>query len=99
MKIFLSHTAAGTPLATKLRDELSRRGFGIIADDTIVQPGELWGPRLADAINSSDVVIVVVATDSIRSQWQSAEVALAIAASHSRKRIIPVLAFNGVDVP
>jgi energy-converting hydrogenase Eha subunit A len=99
VKIFLSSTRKGALVARRLSQDLKTHGFDVWFDQLSIQPGEAWASKIADAIKSADAVIVVVAPDSGVNQWQSTEVALAVASYRYGKLIIPVLASKGAEIP
>jgi hypothetical protein len=68
--------------------------------DRLVTPGESWASQLQDAIANSDLVLVLVSSESLRSEWINSEIAIALSqAEQGRTRVVPVLLSPKVEPP
>ncbi len=56
--------------------------------------------RINEAIRQSEAIIIVISKNTPKSQWQSSEIAMAIAAHKiSSKRIIPIVLDENAEIP
>jgi TIR domain len=99
-RAFISYARADEKAARRLTSELVKRGVEVSSIDHLVSPGEAWASRLQNEIANSDLVLVLVSSESLRSEYVSAEIALAVSqAERGRTRIVPVLLSPEVQLP
>ncbi len=101
MNVFISHSHKDKEVVRKIADDLKHQNLSVWLDEDLVAPGEPWAEKLSHAVAQSDAVIVVVSRNTGASQWQTSEIAFAIAAQKrdELKRVIPVLIDRGAEVP
>lgn len=101
MEVFISHSHKDKEVVRKIADDLRRQGVTIWLDEDLVAPGEPWAEKLSHAVTQCDAVIVVMSRNTGASQWQTSEIAFAIAAQKrdESKRVIPILIDKGVEIP
>lgn len=98
MKVFISHALTDAKLAKRIADVLKEAGFQVW-DDTQILPGENWGRRLAEALQESEAMVVLLTPDSLRSQNVSYELGYALGKEGYKGRVIPVIAASPEQVP
>jgi len=90
MKVFLSHTSEDRQAARILADELEQAGFEVWSADLLL-PGDNWADELAEALRSSDAMVVLISPSSVRSEWIRREIEYALGTKRFEGRMIPVL--------
>lgn len=103
MKVFISHAYSDSKLAQRVAAVLQEAGFQVW-DDTQILPGDNWGTKLAEALQESDAMVVLLTPDSIHSPNISYEVGYALGKKDYRGRLIPVITappekFTNGDIP
>jgi hypothetical protein len=101
MTVFISHNHKDKDIVRKLAEDLRRQGIEVWLDEELIAPGEPWAEKLSRAVEQSDAVLVAMSRNTPESQWQTAEIAFAVAAQKRdvSKRIIPVLIDKDAEVP
>lgn len=91
-KVFLSHSSIDKPFVRRLAGRIRKAGFDVWLDELEVLPGDSIPARLAYALVSCRVVIVVISEASLKSKWLSYELNMAIERMvKGLCRVIPVL--------
>jgi len=98
MKVFISHAAADDDLARRVADSLKRSGF-LVWDISDVLPGDNWGEKLAEALQGSDAMVVLLTPNSVRAANVTAEVGYALGQKRYKGRLIPVIAASPEQLP
>jgi len=91
MKVFISHASSDAKLAKRLADVLREAGFQVW-DETQILPGDNWGAKLAEALQESDAMVVLMTPNSLHSPNLSYEVGYALGKADYKGRLIPVIA-------
>lgn len=91
MRVFISHAAGDTDLARQVADQLRDHGLDVW-DESQVLPGDNWGLKLAEALQTSDAMVVLLTKDSARSPNVSHELGYALGNREYRGRVVPVIA-------
>jgi hypothetical protein len=65
LRIFLCHSSADKPAAVELYDYLLEKGMDPWLDVEKLMPGQKWQIEIPRALEASDVIIVVLSSDSI----------------------------------
>jgi hypothetical protein len=95
MQVFISHSSKDTRLAKQLADRLAQAGFEAWLPETKIFPGDNWASAIGNALEDSDLMVVLVTPQAFQSDWLKAEVQYAFTADHFKGRILPV--FVGSD--
>ena len=85
--IFISYSHKDREYVHKLQETLQREGFDVWVDDRI-DYGTAWPNVIQDRLDSSDALILVMTTNSFKSNWVQNELAWAW---QLRKPIFPLL--------
>jgi hypothetical protein len=101
MDIFISHNHKDKEFVRRLSSDLRTAGFNVWLDEDIVSVGEKWADKITDALESSDVVLVVLSASSSDSKFQSSEIAYALASQRKSpsKRVIPLVLDRKAELP
>jgi hypothetical protein len=99
-RVFISHSEADKEFASRLRNDLVRRGLDVL-DASSGEYGESVSASVARAIGSSDTVAVLLSRAASQSDWVAREIALALSpqSSDQPKRVIPLLIEVGAEPP
>jgi hypothetical protein len=98
--VFLSHTRADKAFARKLGDDLVRNGLKVWIDEAEIKVGESLIGKISEGINSTDYLAVILSPDSVRSEWVTREVEIALTQEINgrRMKVLPLL-FRQCEVP
>ena len=89
--VFLAHNGADKPAVREVAAELEARGLRVWFDESALQPGRPWPDGLAEGVESSRTIAVLVGRDGI-GPWQRWEMRGAVAEFVERgAAVIPVL--------
>ena len=66
MKVFISYAPVDAELARRVADVLKAAGFQVW-DNSQVLPGDNWGAKLAEALQDSEAMVVLLTPNSLRS--------------------------------
>lgn len=88
MEIFISYSRHDADVARKLAEHLKHRGHAAFIDYLGIRGGEEFVQILGQAIDASDVVLVLLSGLSISSQWVRWEIGWAL---KQHKQMVPIL--------
>lgn len=83
-------------LAIRLRDDLMAVGYSVWLDLDEIPGGADWSQQIENAIEHSHIMLALLSPASYHSQWCRAE---QLRATRKGKRLIPLLAVAGAEVP
>ena len=98
MRVFISHASTDAKLAKRVAHVLREAGFKVW-DDTQILPGDNWGTQLAEALQESEAMVVLLTPNSLHSPNLSHEVGYALGKEGYKGRVIPVLAASPEQLP
>ena len=98
MKVFISHAATDAKLAERVAHVLREAGFQVW-DETQILPGDNWGTQLAEALQESEAMVVLLTPNSLNSPNLNHEVGYALGNEGYKGRVIPVLAASPEQLP
>lgn len=96
MQVFLSYDRADKELAQQLSRALREEGVSTWLDEDMLQPGDDWFQAIANALETSDAMVVLVTPSALTSSWVRRELEHAMLHSAYKNRLIPVW-LPGVD--
>ena len=94
-KIFISYSRIDTDAVNQLVSKLEEVGYDVWIDREGIQGGEKWRSEIVKAIESSDIFMLILSPNSIKSQNVLKELDLA---ELKKIRIIPVI-LHPVSIP
>lgn len=97
---FLSHNRAEKEWSKELASSLADSGFSVFLDEFCISPGDDIVRSIGDALESSECLVFIMSTNSIRSRWVELEWASVLYEdlSGSTKRIVPIL-YQDCEIP
>jgi len=98
MKVFISHASTDAKLAKRVAHVLREAGFQVW-DETQILPGDNWGTQLAEALQESEAMVVLLTPNSLHSPNLIYEVGYALGKEGYKGRVIPVLAASPEQLP
>ncbi len=90
--VFLSHSSRDNWLANVIAQKMRSASIRVWIDEMSLSGGDTVIPSIVDGMKTANEVVVLVSNESIKSQWVSAEIGIAVALG---KRITPLL--NNID--
>jgi hypothetical protein len=104
MRVFISYAAKDSKLASRLADQLSVAGFTVWYADEEIAPGDNWAKKIGQALDESDLMVVLVTRGSLESESLQRDIEYALTSKNYAHRLVPVLVgyvtFEaGKDVP
>ena len=90
-RVFLSYADSDRPLAKTLAKDLHAAGFAVWSDHEVL-PGDNWARKVADALEESEAMVVIVSPAAAKSKWVRREVEFALGSPRYAGRLIPVVA-------
>jgi hypothetical protein len=99
--IYLSYTHADAELAKKVGGALAERGYTVLIDTAIMNPGEDWRKTLLAALKSADGVVALITENSVKSAYVLSEIGTARAfvdEALNKKFLIPIF-YEDVIIP
>src|SRR5579883_656777 len=94
LHVFLSYSRRDLPLTMELAEHLKRMGCKVWFDQQIIG-GQQWWQSIIDHIRAADLFLFVLTAESLVSPACAQEYDYA---AKARKRILPVLAADDVDI-
>ena len=98
MQVFMSYAAADEVLARQLSQALRNSGLEVW-DDSEILPGDNWAAKVAQALQDSQAMIVLLTLDALRSGHVKQEISYALGGEQYERRLIPVLAAPPEQLP
>lgn len=92
-KVFLSYSHKDRPFAEKLAGDLAKSGIAVWYDDWEMKPGDSLMQKVAQGIESSGGMLVLLSRNSVGSAWVEKEFSTALSDSLAQRKvkILPVL--------
>ena len=90
MKVFISHAPEDEPLAKRVAAVLKESGFEVWDPDREIMPGDNWAEKVAQALQESNAMVVLLTPDALQSKWVLHEIEYALGAEGYSQRLIPV---------
>lgn len=95
-KIFVSYSRTDGLIVHKIVDILRESGFDLWIDSTAIQPGQDWQKRIFEGLEESQILLLFVSPDSMKSEFVRNE----WEAFYTRqKSILPVMLRDAPEVP
>ena len=90
MRIFISHSSKDKLLARQLAQRLSAAGLSVWIPEDEILPGDNWAKKVGQALEDSDLMVVLVTPHAFETEWLKEEIQYALTAEHYKGRLIPV---------
>jgi hypothetical protein len=99
MKVFISHAHTDEPLVKKVAAALEDAGLEVWDDTRETMPGDNWANKVAQALQESEAMVVLLTPDALRSNWVRRDIEYALGEPGYRKRLIPVFVGDPEEIP
>ena len=98
--IFLSHSSVDKPFVRKLAADLRRAGFFVWVDEAEIKVGDSLIEKIEEGIDGTDFLGVVLSSNSLKSEWVTREVRIALSQEIAgcRVKVLPLL-LEKVSIP
>jgi hypothetical protein len=90
MRIFISHSSKDKLLARQLAQRLSAAGLSVWIPEDKILPGDNWAKKVGQALEESDLMVVLVTPHAFETEWLKEEIQYALTAERYQGRLIPV---------
>jgi hypothetical protein len=90
MRVFISHSSKDTPIARQLARRLSEAGLRVWIPEDEILPGDNWAKKVGQALEESDLMVVLVTPHAFESEWLKEDIQYALTAEQYQGRLIPV---------
>jgi len=87
-RVFLSYSRRDLVFVEKFAEDLQKAGYAVWYDLTDLEGGDRWAREIQDGIRTSDIFVIVISPDSVKSEWVEREF---LFASNRMMKIVPVL--------
>ncbi|MEN0066909.1 MAG: TIR domain-containing protein [Myxococcota bacterium] len=98
---FLVHASPDAFFAKELHNVLVERGKRVFLDQEVLRPGEPWVAHIEEALNKTEIVVIIESRYSAHGHYNQEETLIAIGLARGQNRksaVIPVL-LDGVPPP
>lgn len=96
MKVFITHSHGNRPLVWQIVKTLKQSGLDVWDDEYDTYPSGNWYKVTGEALERSDVLVVLVTPDALDSDIVHKDIGFALTNIQFKYRVIPVLV--GVDL-
>jgi hypothetical protein len=90
MQVFISHSSKDALIARQLAHRLSEAGLNVWIPEDKILPGDNWAKKVGQALEESDLMVVLVTPQAFESEWLKEEIQYALTAGRYKGRLIPV---------
>jgi hypothetical protein len=90
MKVFLSYAQKDTELARKLSERLVTGGFQVWNPEAEINPGDNWAKKVGQALEDSDLMVILLTPKATESEWLRREIEFAIGSKKYDSRVFTV---------
>jgi TIR domain len=91
MQVFISHARADEVLVKKLANALEHAGLDVWNPEREIMPGDNWAEKIAEGLEDSEAMVVLLTPDALRSRAVRREIEYALGNKSFNMRLIPVL--------
>ena len=94
--IFISYAHSDANLLTELKKQLvilKRNGLGLLWTDEDIGKGEEWGPEILEQLNKADIILLLISSDFLASDFCYEKEMMRAMERHERSEacVIPVI--------
>lgn len=97
-RVYLSYAQSDRRLAATLAKDLNAAGFTVWSDQEVL-PGDNWARKVAEALEESEAMVVIVSPAAAKSERVHREVEFALGSPRYADRLIPVVVKPTRDMP
>ncbi|MGE0825759.1 MAG: toll/interleukin-1 receptor domain-containing protein [Candidatus Binatia bacterium] len=90
MQVFISHSSKDISAARQLAQRLAKAGVKVWLPEDEILPGDNWAKKVGQALEESNLMVVLVTAHAFESEWLKEEIQYALTAEQYQGRLIPV---------
>lgn len=90
MSVFISHDLADQQVVRQIAQALRKNGLSVW-DNSEILPGDNWAAMTAQALEEAEVMVVILTTNSMESEYVRRETSYAFGERRFENRVVPVL--------
>ena len=90
MQVFISHASKDKAVARHLAHRLTDAGLKVWIPEDEILPGDNWAKKVGEALEESDLMVVLITPHAFESEWLKEEIQYALTSEHYQGRLIPV---------
>jgi hypothetical protein len=91
MNVFLTYAAKDESLAAQLAKQLSDAGVQVLNPYGDIVPGDNWAQKVAEALEESDLMLILVTPGSMQSDSLKNDIDYALSSKKFRGRLMSVI--------
>lgn len=99
MKVFVSSYYSDRALARRVIDALKQSGFEVWDPEREIFPGDNWAARVAEALEKSDTMVVLLTPNALASGIVQHDISYALSNEDFDGRLIPVFVGSRESFP
>lgn len=99
MKVFISYENRAEPLVQRVAAALEEAGLEVWDAARQILPGDNFAGKIAQALQESEAMVVLITPEALRSKWIRWEVDYALGEQGYARRLIPVLVGDPEELP
>lgn len=96
--MFISHALADHDLARRIAGQLRASGLQVW-DDSEVLPGDNWAQKVAQVLEDSNAMVVLLTPNALQSPHVASEIGYALGKKDYKGRVVTVLAAPPEELP
>jgi restriction endonuclease Mrr len=92
-QIFLSYASSDREVAQRIAEEIQKMGMGVWFSEWELRPGDSIAERIEEGLSASDILLILLSAQSVRSRWVEHELNAALSRELKSRAItiVPVL--------
>lgn len=98
MRVFISHSDSDSDFADRLADRLEQGGLSVWRDEAVL-PGDNLAKMVAEALEQSNAMIVLISPDAMKSKWVRNEINYALTSPRFEGRLVPIEVRKTQNIP
>jgi len=99
MQVFISHASKDKAVARHLAHRLTDAGLKVWIPEDEILPGDNWAKKVGEALEESDLMVVLITPHAFESEWLKEEIQYALTSEHYQGRLIPVFLGDNTETP
>ena len=99
MQVFISHASKDKVVARHLAHRLTEAGLKVWIPEDEILPGDNWAKKVGEALEESDLMVVLITPHAFESEWLKEEIQYALTSEHYQGRLIPVFLGDNTETP
>ncbi len=99
MKVFLSYAHQDASIATQVRELLEASGLAVFDAQVDVLPGDNWASAIANALDESNAMVVLLTKEALDSPYVKHELQYALRKPEFEGRLVLLVIGSDEEVP